>query len=47
MFIVEPAAMKRRPGRPPLDPSAPTTQMSVRLTTTEYDALCARAQAHG
>jgi hypothetical protein len=36
----------RKPGRPPLDPtrrlSAP---VSVRLVTSQYDALCRRAAA--
>jgi len=36
---------KRRLGRPPLDPSQPSAQISVRVPVGIYDRLCARAHA--
>ena len=36
---------KRRPGRPPLDPSDPSVQLSFRLTTKQYDLAYTRAAA--
>ena len=37
--------MKRRTGRPPLDPDDPSVEMCVTLPAKQYDALYARARA--
>jgi hypothetical protein len=34
---------KRRPGRPPLDPTDPSVHVGVTLPTKQFDALCAQA----
>jgi len=35
--------MMRRPGRPPLDPSDPSTKVCIALPSRRYDALYQRA----
>jgi hypothetical protein len=37
---------KRPPGRPPLDPTDPSTTVHVRLPSRAYDSLYALAQQH-
>lgn len=34
----------KRPGRPPLDPHDPSVQVSVTITTRQYDALYRQAR---
>ena len=34
---------KRKRGRPPLDPIAPSVALSVKVTGPQFDALCRRA----
>jgi hypothetical protein len=36
--------MIRRPGRPPLDDDDPSTQMSLRLPSKQYDAVYRAAE---
>jgi len=35
--------MTPRRGRPPLDPDGPSINVHLRLSSKQYDALCARA----
>jgi hypothetical protein len=37
-------AMKRRPGRPPLDAEDPSVKVTISLPARHFDALCALAR---